>query len=141
VRKRAPEFQSIGGARMAYKLEIRKKAAFLHAIVTGVNSREAVINYMAELRCECQALGCSRILIEERLEGPRLDVMDVYQIVSEGSLRGLGSFSAIAYVDVNALGDLMHFAEDTAVNRGLPMRVFQTVREAEAWLADEKPGK
>ncbi len=100
---------------------------------------ETVKTYMAELQRKCRALGCDRILIEERLEGPRLSAMEVFQIVSEGSQTGLGSFSAMAYVDINALGDLMQFAEDTAVNRGLPMRVFRTVQEAESWLDDIKP--
>jgi hypothetical protein len=65
--------------------------------------------------------------------------MEVFQIISEGSQTGLGTFSVMAYVDVNAQGDLMQFAEDTAVNRGLPMRLFRTVRDAESWLAGEKP--
>jgi hypothetical protein len=122
---------------MSYQLTIQKKNTYLHAIVTGVNSREAVIGYMKDLRRECQAVGCGRILIEERLEGPRLSVMDVYQIVTDNSQTGLGMFSAIAQVDVNAIGDLMYFAEDTAVNRGFPIRMFRTVPEAEAWLASE----
>jgi hypothetical protein len=29
----------------------------------------------------------------------------------------------------------MKFAEDAAVNRALPMRLFSTVAEAEKWLA------
>jgi hypothetical protein len=41
---------------------------------------------------------------------------------------------SIAYVDVNAQGSLMKFAEDVAVNRGLRVRVFGTVADAERWL-------
>jgi hypothetical protein len=41
---------------------------------------------------------------------------------------------AIAYVDVNAEGDLMQFAETVAVNRALPARVFSTVVQGEEWL-------
>jgi hypothetical protein len=37
-------------------------------------------------------------------------------------------------VDVNAGGDLMKFAETVANNRGIPMNLFKTVAEAEAWL-------
>ena len=44
---------------------------------------------------------------------------------------------AIAYVDVNAAGDLMQFAETVAVNRALPVTVFSTVVEAETWLLGE----
>jgi len=44
-------------------------------------------------------------------------------------------FEAIAYVDVNADGELMKFAETVAVNRSLPVVVFSSVSDAEKWLA------
>jgi hypothetical protein len=78
--------------------------------------------------------GCSRVLIEERLEGPRLGTLDVFQIAVEGSDKALGKLRAIAYVDVNAKGGLMKFAETVAVNRGLPITVFATVSAAKNWL-------
>jgi hypothetical protein len=74
------------------------------------------------------------VLIEERLEGPRLGMMDVFQIAAEGSSRAQGKFEAIAYVDVNAAHDLMKFAETVAANRALPVRVFSSLSEAEKWL-------
>jgi len=40
----------------------------------------------------------------------------------------------VAYVDVNAKGKLMQFAEDVAFNRGMPVKVFATVDAAEKWL-------
>jgi len=125
---------------MSYKLTITQKPAYLHAIVTGVNSRENVERYLEEIRHECSARGCSRLLIEERLEGPRLGTMDVYRIATEGSGRALGNFQAIAYVDVNAEGDLMQFAEDVAVNRFLPVKVFPSVSDAEKWLLGKARG-
>ena len=76
----------------------------------------------------------SRVLIEERLEGPRLGTMDVYQIAAEGADRAKGLFEAIAYVDVNARGGQMKFAETVAVNRGLPVTVFASVDDAREWL-------
>jgi len=42
--------------------------------------------------------------------------------------------NAVAYVYVNAHGDLMQFAATVLDNRGLPMSVFATVAEAESWL-------
>ena len=49
--------------------------------------------------------------------------------------RARGVFRNVAYVDVNSAGDLMKFAETVANNRGVPMTVFNTVAEAEQWLA------
>lgn len=119
---------------MPYILTIIEKPTYLHAIVTGSNSKENVEAYLDELLRECVARERPRLLIEERLEGPRIGVADVYQIASEKSSPALGHFLAIAYVDVNASGNLMKFAETVAVNRGLPIKVFPTVTEAESWL-------
>jgi hypothetical protein len=52
-------------------------------------------------------------------------------------VQSRGFFEAIAYVDVNAAGALMQFAETVAVNRALPVKVFPTVAEAEEWLAEK----
>ena len=105
---------------MTYELTIAQKPTYLHAIVTGRNNREHVMQYLEDILQECRARQCFRVLIEERLEGRRLGTLDVFKIVSEGSSRAPGMFDAIAYVDVNAAGDLMQFAE--------------TVADAEQWL-------
>jgi hypothetical protein len=119
---------------MSYKLTITQKPTYLHAIVTGMNSKENVAGYLEDIQRECTVRNCFRLLIEERLEGPRLRTMGVFQIASEASSRVQLQFEAIAYVDVNAEGDLMNFAETVAVNRGLPVKVFSCVSEAEKWL-------
>jgi hypothetical protein len=124
---------------MTYALTIDQKPTYLHAIVTGRNSRENVQRYLEEVLQECIAHGCFRVLIEERLEGPRLGTLEVFEIVARGSSRAFGILQAIAYVDVNAEGDLMQFAETVAVNRALPMTVFSTVAEAETWLLAGAP--
>lgn len=125
---------------MSYKLTIHQKPAYLHAVVTGRNTRENVAQYLEEIRRESIARNCFRVLVEERLEGPRLGTTDVFQIVSEGSSKASGTYKAFAYVDVNATGGLMQFAETVAVNRGLPVVVFSTVADAEKWLLNEASG-
>jgi hypothetical protein len=86
---------------------------------------------------ECITRHDTKVLIEERLEGPRLETVDVFNIAVEGSKRFHGALKAIAYVDVNREGELMQFAETVAFNRGLPVTVFSTVAEAEQWLLGE----
>jgi hypothetical protein len=119
---------------MPYQLTIKQEPTFLHATITGSNDVETVSRYLDELRRECIARQCYRLLIEERLEGPRLGTFPVYKIVSEGSERARGLLHAVAFVDVNAEGQLMDFAETVAVNRGLPIAVFATVEQAREWL-------
>ncbi len=125
---------------MSYELTFDQKPTYLHVIVTGRNSREHVARYLEDVLSACVARRCFRVLIEERLEGPRLGTLDVFAIVSEGSRRALGMLRAIAYVDVNAEGDLMQFAETVAVNRAVPVTAFSTVADAEKWLLDEDRG-
>jgi hypothetical protein len=119
---------------MSYQLTITQKAGYLHAVVAGENSTETVARYLEEILRECAARNCHRLLIEERLEGPRLGTTSVFEIAAEGSNHAQGQFTAIAYVDVNAEGNRMEFAETVAANRGLPVRVFSSVRDAEDWL-------
>jgi hypothetical protein len=119
---------------MSYQLTVVEKPGYLHCIVTGKNSMENVAAYLQEVARECEARKCFRVLVEEHLVGRRLETWDVYQLVSEGSARNLGKFEAVAFVDVNAEGELMKFAETVASNRGLPVTVFATIPEAENWL-------
>jgi enoyl-[acyl-carrier-protein] reductase (NADH) len=115
---------------MTYKLTITQEPAYLHFIVTGQNSVETVVQYFDEIHRECAARNCFRILIEERLEGPRLGILDVFKIVADESNKARGFFKAIAYVDVNTTDDSMKFAENATVNRSLPVSVFSTVADA-----------
>lgn len=128
-----------GGQFMTYKLEIDPMHTFLHFIVTGQNSRANAESYINDILRECKARGYSRALIEERLEGPRLGFEDVFQIVSEGSKKARGMLSAVAYVDVNAEGDLMKFAETLAVNRSLPVAVFRRWRKPKIGCSMKTP--
>lgn len=119
----------------SYQLTVVAKPGYLHCTVTGRNTMENVAAYLQDVVRECAAHGMTRVLIEENLAGRRLETWDVYQVAAEGSGRLLGKFDAIAFVDVNAEGELMKFAETVASNRGLPLTVFATVPEAEQWLA------
>ena len=88
-----------------------------------------------DLLRECEARQIFNVLVEENLSGRRLETWDVYQVASDSSAHARGIFKSVAYVDVNAGGDLMKFAETVANNRGVPLNVFATVAEAEQWLA------
>ena len=119
---------------MDYRLTIEQKPTYLHAVITGRNTKENIAQYLQQLVSECLARRCYRLLIEERLEGPRLKTLDVFELATQGSSQAAGILRAVAYVDVNSDRELMRFAETVAVNRGLPVAVFATVAEAERWL-------
>jgi hypothetical protein len=120
-------------------MSIEAKPGYLHFIVSGDNTRENVVRYMEEVVRECTLRQCFRALIEERLQGPRLGTLDVFEMVSAGSNRFLRTLRAMAYVDINARSqEMMQFAENVAVNRAFPVRVFPTVTAAERWLQTEQ---
>ena len=118
-----------------YRLTINHKPSYLHAVITGVNNEQNVRHYLQDILRECKARNCRKVLIEERLDGPRLGISSVFGIASEESLQALGYFTAVAYVDANiGDNDLMKFAETVARNRALPAKVFFSVGDAEKWL-------
>ncbi len=119
---------------MGLTVAFTQKPTYLHAVITGENSAQNVRIYLKQIQQECKTRKCFRVLVEERLEGPRLGIVDVYRIVSEGAVRALGQIEAIAYVDVNSEGDLMKFAEDVAIHGFLRIAVFSSVPDAELWL-------
>ena len=124
---------------MNYKLTVHPRPGYLHIVVTGENTRENVTRYMEEVVRECTLRQCFRVLVEERLEGPRLGTLAVFEMVATGSARFLRTLTAMAYVDVNApTREMMQFAENVAVNRAFPVRVFPTVHAAERWLQAEQ---
>jgi hypothetical protein len=127
--------------RVSYRLAVLERPGYLHFVVTGFNASDAVQAYLEEAARTAVARGCTRLLIEERLEGPRLGTFDVFSIASGGAAKMAARFEAIAYVDVNAQGGLMKFMEDVAANRAVPVRVFDTVAEAERWLAALPPAR
>jgi hypothetical protein len=121
---------------VTYQLTISAKHGYLHAVVIGQNTRENVTAYMHEVIRECTQRQCLRVLVEERLEGPRLRTLEVFKLAAEGALRYLRTVKSMAYVDVYAEDDTMRFAEDVAVNRAFPVRVFPAVAAAEEWLRE-----
>lgn len=120
---------------MTYELTIVQKPGYLHGTVTGQNSLENVAAYLRQGLQECVARGCTHALIEAQLQGPRLPLWDIFEIASEHSKLDMGVFKSIAYVDAKAPVALLTFIQHVTGNRGLPLRVFKSVPEAEQWLA------
>ena len=124
---------------MSYEIEYEERPNFLVATVTGDNNPETVAAYLREVLAECRRRFCVRLLIDERLEGQRLPVDDVFELASEGALNALGFFQAVAFVDPK-MGDMAQFAETVALNRGMPIRAFANVQDAENWLSTQVEG-
>jgi hypothetical protein len=120
-----------------YEFSVAHRPGYLHVSVTGENTIDNVRRSLRDVVSACAQHACARVLIEENLAGPSLGTVPVFEIVSEGSRNASPTVSQIAYVDTNPEHDaaLMGFAETVALNRGVRMRLFATIAEAEGWLA------
>ena len=119
---------------MSFKLTTEGRGNYLYCHVTGTNSPETVVDYMTEIHQACDQHDCYRILIEENLDGPRFDEIDIFALISLNRPDAIGIFEAIAYVDAQQDFDVVKFAETVAVNRGIPIAVFRNVDDADSWL-------
>ena len=120
-----------------YRLVVEPRPGYLHISVKGENSVDNVRRILGDVITACTQHGCARVLFEEYLVGPSLGTVEAFVFVSEGSNAARPVVQQVAYVDTNPEHDssLLQFIETVAVNRGIHVRVFATVREAEAWLA------
>lgn len=98
-----------------------------------------LVAYWDDILRECHAQDCFSVLVEEKLEGQRFDLMEVFSLITEGSLKILGQFEAIAYVD-EKMGEMGQFAETVAVNRGVPVAFFSDIEAARDWISRRQPG-
>jgi hypothetical protein len=121
---------------MSYQLTVQEKSGYLHFQVTGENSPENVRRYLHDILLTCIDRKQTTVLIEENLKGPGLPLIDMFQIAEKGSAEAQKHIHKVAYVDTN----LQHsykdnsFAKTVASNRGLCVRLFPSVCEAETWL-------
>lgn len=123
---------------METELTIEQKNGYLHARVTGRNTPETILQYLKEVHAACIKQQCRRILIEERLEGPRLSITHLFDVVTKAVENAASTIHCVAFVDTHPEQDLkrLQFGETVAVNRGVNVRLFSNVAEAEAWLQE-----
>jgi hypothetical protein len=115
-----------------YNLEMEDRGEYLYALAGGEKLTSEIAKlYWDEIAEECFRLEKSKILIEkdfpEHVSAPEMLDMGVY----------LGSILAnkkIAFIDRYKNESVNELGKKIARNRGVIMRVFQNVKEAEEWL-------
>jgi hypothetical protein len=121
-----------------YEIAISVRPDYLYVAVSGTNSIETIRRYAADVREACVRLRQNRVLVVVNLYGPKLSMLDVYKAVAAGSDEAIGLGMRVAYVDIKPDPSVenMQIAEDVASTRGIPVRTFVDVGQAEAWLLD-----
>lgn len=121
---------------MSYELRIQGAPSYLHVVVTGTNTPDVVRSYLREVQQLCANRGSTALLIEENLDGPGMPVGEIYRIVSEGTEYPIARALKVAFVNVNTEhpASSVRFAETVARNRGVNIRAFRNVQDAQAWL-------
>lgn len=121
---------------MSYEIKFDLRARYLYAQIVGENTQETIISYMQDIVAKCAETECFNVLIHECLEGPRMETLELFETVSEASKRVLGEFDVVAYVD-EKMGDLRHFGESVAFNRGMPISAFSDLDSATEWITEK----
>ena len=121
---------------MAYQLTIEERPTHVYARVDGDLTAENALRFLEEAHAACVKSGRSSVLLDMQLHGPNLNTTNIYEVISQRATAG-STLRKIAYVPYRG-GDpsMAHFAETVAINRGVNVRLFESVTAAEHWLTE-----
>ena len=121
---------------VSYPLTIEERPTYVYARVDGELTPENALRFLEEAYTACVRSGRPSVLLDMQLRGPNMPTTSVYEVISQRAADG-SRLHKIAYVPYDS-GDptMAHFAETVAVNRGVNVRIFETVAAAEGWLSE-----
>lgn len=122
---------------MTYSLIVEMKPAYLHARGYGEQTEANTRQFLVDAHQACVEHNMGRLLVEMCFTGKALSVASAYSVIVDRSPDG-SMLKSIAYVDNNAAHatEIAEFAEVAARNRGVNVRLFESVAAAERWLLD-----
>jgi hypothetical protein len=123
---------------MDYAFALESKAGFLH-VRSAANTADNVRRYLRQTCAAVAHTGIRSVLIEEDLQGPPIEAVEVHQITSQASVQTSPIIQKIAYVDlhVNRSPSNIELGVAVARDRGVNVRAFDTVTAAEDWLRSQ----
>jgi hypothetical protein len=124
-------------AAMEYELLLEEHAGYVHAIGKGPRTADNARRFLREAGEACVRSGRGALLVEFAFTGPPLDSRNIFAILQDRLRNGM-RLRRIAYVE-STLDDpaKAHFAETVARNRGVNVKLFESVDAARTWLAQE----
>lgn len=121
---------------MAITYSMSLEPPLLRVTASGIDdSLGEVQAYGAAILQACVESGCTRVLCDERELIYNLSVFDTYELARVTSELAPGLGKAAIVCNQDNVSDAQ-FWETVAVNRGLMVRVFLSLAEAETWLQE-----
>ena len=129
---------SIENPPMTYSFIVEMKPTYLHARGYGEQTEANTRQFLIDAIRACVEHNMGRLLARDVFHRKALSVASAYSVVVDRSHDG-SMLKSIAYVDNNPAhaGGIAEFAEMVAKNRGVNVRLFESVAAAERWLQDE----
>ena len=121
----------------AYHIKVEQHPTYIHATGTGALTEENARRFLMDAYQAAVERKCGSLLLEMGFSGRTLHLGGIYSVITERSPDG-SRLKRIAYVDVTLKHspDQAQFATLVAMNRGVNVRLFQSVAEAEQWLKE-----
>jgi hypothetical protein len=115
-----------------YTLQFEVRDDYLYARLEGKDSFAASLEYWARISEEVRGRNLTKVLVHEHLEG-EISEGEIFEVIMEVLPTSTGIKVALfdeqhINSDINELGELV------AQNRGVDVRVFQSLENAEDWL-------
>src|SRR5262245_28892328 len=106
---------------MDYAFSSELKDGYIHARIRGNSDVPTTARYMEDMFRACKEKNCTHLLIEEQLEGERISMGEIFQLITEKIDALRPAIRVVAFVDVSDRPsvDNMKFAENVIVNRGI----------------------
>lgn len=124
------------GAIVSYQLTIEERPAYIYARADGELTPANALRFLEEAHAACVRSGRTDLLLDMQLHGPNLNTTSVYDVISQRAASG-SKLRKIAYVPYKSDDQSMaYFAETVAMNRGVNVRLFDSVAAAERWLSE-----
>lgn len=117
-----------------YELHFESKAGYLHACVRGTSTRlKESLERWQQIAAQCNQRGFCKVLIEEDLKG-QITFAELHGFAERLPKLGFTQIKVAfidRYLDQHTANQ---FAETVAINRGIDVKIFLDLTEAEQWL-------
>jgi len=119
-----------------FSVTFEERPGYLVATASGPRTAQNAAEFLRLAFEGCVRANRQVLMLVMNLEGPRLDRSAIFAVISGGAADG-AKLRRIAYVDPMAPDPSgPTFATNVAVNRGVNIRLFWTIEEAERWLEE-----